>query len=95
MKNKFLYEVHCEGGIPSSKRFYGGIGFVTVQLCLIAATIISLIQTKELSGTIASLLDFDLATSAALLGLSTITRIFDKSKTTIGVEKDKEKEEVE
>lgn len=95
MKNRFIYNAHCEGGIPSSKRLYGGIGFITVQLCLITATIISLIQTKELSGTLTSLLDFDLATSAALLGLSTVTRIFDRGKTTIGVEKDNKKEEVE
>lgn len=79
----FLYTAHCEGDYPSSKRLYGGIGFITVQCCLITATIISLVKTGELSPTLSNLLDFNLLTSASLLGLSTITRAFGKNKTTI------------
>lgn len=95
MKNNFLYAAHCEFNSPSSKRLYGGIGFITVQCCLISATILSLVKTGELSGTISSLLDFDLITSASLLGLSTITRAFGNNKTTIGSKvNDKEKSEV-
>lgn len=84
MRDKgFLYTAHCEGDYPSSKRLYGGIGFITVQCCLITATIISLVKTGELSPTLSNLLDFNLLTSASLLGLSTITRAFGKNKTTI------------
>lgn len=79
----FLYTAHCEGDYPSSKRLYGGIGFITVQCCLITATIISLVKTGELSPTLSNLLDFNLLTSASLLGLSTITKAFGKNKTTI------------
>jgi len=28
-KNSFLYQAHCEQGSPSSKRFWGGIGYGT------------------------------------------------------------------
>ncbi len=84
MNNKgFLYSAHCEKGVPSSKRFWGGIGFAICQLCIIAATVLSFIHTGELSGTVSSLIDFDLGISATLLGLSTITRMF-QDKTSIG-----------
>lgn len=74
--NSFLYRVHCEKGVPSSKRLYGGIGWITVQICILAATILSLIQTGELTQILSGLIEFDMVTSAALLGLSTITGMF-------------------
>lgn len=85
MKDKgFLYSAHCENGVPSSKRFWGGIGFAICQLCIIAATVLSFVHTGELSGMVSSLIDFDLGISATLLGLSTITRMFQGNKTSIG-----------
>ena len=88
----FIYQAHCSGGYPSSKRFWGGIGFAICQLCIIAATILSFIHTDGLSGTVSSLIDFDLGISATLLGLSTITRMFGNNKTSIGRPKDETEE---
>lgn len=75
-KKNFIYLAHCENGEPSSKRLWGGIGYGTFQLCVLAATILSLVITKELSSYVKDLLEIDLITSAALLGLSTITGVF-------------------
>ena len=80
----FIYQAHCSGGYPSSKRFWGGIGFAICQLCIIAATVLSFIHTGELSGTVSSLIDFDLGISATLLGLASVTRMFGNNKTNIG-----------
>ena len=93
-KDSFLYIAHCEENRPSSKRLYGGIGWMTVQLCMVAATILSLCITQELSYIIKDLLEMDLIVSASLLGLSTITGIFGKGRSvTIGsAEKKKEQE---
>lgn len=75
-KNSFIYQAHSEKGVPSSKRLWGGIGYGTFQICVVAATILSLIITKELSSYVKDLLEVDLITSAALLGLSSITGAF-------------------
>jgi len=45
-------------------------------VCVIAATILSLIIAKELPSYLKDLLEIDLITSAALLGLSTIAGVF-------------------
>ena len=87
-KSSFWYLAHCESGVPSSKRLWGGIGFCICQLCILAATILSFIHTGEMSPTVSSLIDFDLGISATLLGLSTLTRAFGGNKTTIGKEKE-------
>lgn len=89
----FFYEAHCENGSPSSKRLWGAVGFTTVQICLISATILSLYETGELSSGILSLLDFDLVTSASLIGLTTISRMFGGNRTNIGNKKENETEE--
>lgn len=85
---EFIYDVHCENDRPSSKRFYGGIGYITVQLCVIAATILSLVKTGMLSETVHSLLDIDLITSASLIGLNTIMRTVKGVTTSIGEKKE-------
>ena len=87
-KSSFWYLAHCESGVPSSKRLWGGIGFGICQACILTATILSFIHTGEMSSTVSSLIDFDLGISATLLGLSTITRMFGGNKTTIGHAKD-------
>lgn len=79
-KSSFIYKAHCENNYPSSKRLYGGIGYVTFQLCVLAATVISLCMSGELSDTVKSLLDIDIITSASLLGLSSITSAFGGSR---------------
>ena len=99
----FFYEAHCENGEPSSKRLWGGVGFATVQVCLFAATVLSLVKTGELSTPLENLLDFDLVTSASLIGLNTITRMFGNNKTSIsntpnedgGRRRKKDKQDVE
>lgn len=73
---EYFYLAHCEKGSPSSKRLWGAFGFAVVQLCLIAATVLSFVKTGELSNPVSNLLEFDLITSAALLGLSTIAGAF-------------------
>lgn len=95
-KNTFWYLAHCEKGVPSSKRLWGGVGFCICQVCILAATVLSFIHTGEMSGTVSSLIDFDLGISATLLGLSTITRVFEGNKSTIGgKKKDEEPSETE
>jgi hypothetical protein len=88
----FIYQAHCSDGYPSSKRFWGGIGFAICQLCIIAATVLSFVHTHELSGMVSSLIDFDLAVSAALLGLESITRMFGNNRTSIGKPKNETEE---
>ena len=91
----FLYLAHCESGVPSSKRFWGGIGYCMCQLCILAATILCFVKTGELNSTVSSLIDFDLGISATLLGLSTITRAFAGNNMTLGRKKEKEETEEE
>lgn len=83
-RSSFWYLAHCESGVPSSKRLWGGIGFGICQACILAATILSFVHTGEMSPTVSSLIDFDLGVSATLLGLSTLTRMFGGNKTVIG-----------
>ena len=75
-KNSFIYKAHCENNIPSSKRLWGAIGYLTFQVSVLAATILSLCMTTTLSQTIQDLLEIDLITSASLLGISTIVGAF-------------------
>lgn len=75
-KDSFIYKAHCEKGIPSSKRLWGAIGYLTFQISVLAATILSLCMTTTLSQTIKDLLEVDLITSASLLGISTIVGAF-------------------
>lgn len=92
-KDGFLYLAHCENGVPSSKRLWGGVGFFICQLCIVTATILCFVHTGELSPTVSSLIDFDLGISATLLGLSTITRVFGGNSSTIGGAKKENAEE--
>ena len=75
-KNSFIYKAHCENDRPSSKRLWGAIGYLTFQVSVLAATILSLCMTTTLSQTIKDLLEVDLITSASLLGISTIVGAF-------------------
>ena len=75
-KNSFIYKAHCENNRPSSKRLWGAIGYLTFQVSVLAATILSLYMTTTLSQTIKDLLEVDLITSASLLGISTIVGAF-------------------
>lgn len=94
MEHGFFYKAHCEGKSPSSKRLWGAVGFATVQLCILAATILCLSKTGELSEALKGLLDFDLVTSAALLGLSTIAGAFGGGrKLSVGTTEKEEDEE--
>lgn len=85
-KNSFIYQAHCEKGRPSSKRLWGAIGYLTFQVSVLAATIISLCMTTALSQTIKDLLEVDLITSASLLGISTIAGVFGSRSIAIGKE---------
>lgn len=80
MKNytfkEYFYLAHCENGSPSSKRLYGGIGWMICQFCLIVASILSFIHLGNLSDIVKDMWIFDLITSSALLGLSTIAGAF-------------------
>ena len=85
--NEFIQRSLCEGKEPSSKRLAGIIGWITCQIIIIAAVVISFIMTNGLVEGLIGLIDFDMATSAALLGLATITRAFAGNQTSIGKEK--------
>lgn len=72
IKNTFFYQAHCENGYPSSKRFYGGIGFTAYQVCLLVACCLAYIKGTGLDETLKDLLMADLYVSSALIGLTTI-----------------------
>lgn len=82
---EFFYQAHCERDSPSSKRLYGGIAWVICQMCLVIACILSFINGDGITDVLKDMWEFDLITSAALLGLSTITGMFGNGKNvTIG-----------
>lgn len=87
-KDSFLYKALCESvngvSYPSSKRLAGFIGWCAVQIIILAGVVLSYIKTQTLSEGLIGLIDFDMVTSATLLGLSSITRIFKGDKTAVG-----------
>lgn len=78
---QYFYQAHCETDYPSSKRLYGGIGWVICQLCLITACVLEFIKGVGLTELLKDMWTFDLITSSALLGLSTITSALGLGKT--------------
>jgi len=77
---EFMRLAHSENGAPSSKRIYGGIAVVAVQLCLMAAVVLAFVNHAELSTVLKELLEVDLITGASLLGLNSVTKIFEKKE---------------
>lgn len=91
---EYFYLAHCEKGSPSSKRWYGGIGWVVCQICLGVACILSFIHGSGFTEILKDMWVFDLITSSALLGLSTIAGAFGGGKNVnIGNSKVEETEE--
>lgn len=76
--SEFMRLAHSESGAPSSKRLYGAIIVVTVQLCIMAAVVLAFVNHFELSIILKELLEVDLITGASLLGLNSVTKIFTK-----------------
>ena len=74
--NNFIYEAHCEDGVPSSKRLWGGIMVGCSQIILIAATILSFVAGTGITETIKDLIEMDIVVGSSLIGLTTVTRIF-------------------
>jgi len=79
-KNNFLYQAHCEHGKPSVKLLYGGIGFMLIQICICTFVIVSIIRGDAPTGVFKDFFFFNLSISATLLGLTTLTNIFNGNK---------------
>ena len=74
----FLRDVHVSDNATSSKRFYGGIGFLAmlVLLYLVGYNTVSLFIWEKIQGTI----EFVITICAGLIGLDTVRQIFDTMK---------------
>lgn len=72
----FLYQSHCEGNIPSSKRIYGGFMILCSQIIIIIATILSFIHGNGITSTLKDLIEMDIIVGSTLIGLTTVSRIF-------------------
>lgn len=71
----FIRLAHCESGIPSSKRLWGAVMIATSQLCIIIASILSFVKGTGITEVLKNLIEIDIITGAALLGLQTITNV--------------------
>lgn len=81
--SEFLYKSHSEHGKePSSKRFWGGVMIGCSQIILIAATVLSFIHGDGITNVIKDLIEMDIVVGATLLGLTSVTRIFDNQTIT-------------
>lgn len=72
----FIYKSHCEGDAPSSKRLYGGFMILCSQVILIVATILSFVNGTGITSTIKDLIEIDIIVGSSLIGLTTISRVF-------------------
>ena len=75
MKFEFIKKVISSSNEASSKRFNGTIGFLMIQSCIVAASVLELILTDDhkLTELMVGLLKFDLIVCATLLGLGSLT----------------------
>lgn len=69
----FVKEALTSGSNTSSKRLNGTIGFILVQLIILFAVVYDFSRNSKLSPIVATLVEVDLYTSAALLGIGGIT----------------------
>lgn len=78
---EFFIHVFSEDGIPSCKRIVGTFMIVVVMIC----TVLS-IATSGMSTQIQSIVELEIITAGTLLGLSSVTRIWNKSKSSSNTE---------
>ena len=79
----FLYKAHCEQGTnPSSKRLWGAVMLSCSQLILIVATTLSFISGDGITSIIKDLIEMDIVVGATLLGLTSVTRVFNNNSIT-------------
>lgn len=71
---EYVTRAFCESGVPSSKRFMGGIGFASS-----IGIVIGLAIGGGATETVKDLVDSVLYVSAALIGLSTVVRPFTRT----------------
>lgn len=72
---EFFIHVFSENGIPSCKRIVGTFMIVVVMVC----TVLSII-TSGMTTQIQSIVELEIITAGTLLGLSSVTRIWNKSQ---------------
>lgn len=84
---EFLYLAFSEHGVPSAKRVCGAIIIVTVMVC----TVVSIVK-EGMTVMNQSIVETEIITGGALLGLSSITNIW-ANKRNDSTPKDKIKKE--
>lgn len=77
---KFLIDMLSSEQNTSSKRFNGTVGFMIVQLLMVAITVIDLIKDSILSDITSELIQYDLIVSASLLGMAAIEKLWSLKK---------------
>ena len=78
---EFFIHVFSEDGIPSCKRIVGTFMIVVVMIC----TVLSIV-TSGMSTQIQSIVELEIITAGTLLGLSSVTRIWNKSQSSSNTE---------
>lgn len=69
----FLREVFSEDGVGSSKRIFGGIGFLSVIIAVFV-----LVFREGATSHVSSLIEFLIVVSTSLLGLTSVVSVFKK-----------------
>lgn len=78
---EFFIHVFSEDGIPSCKRIVGTFMIVVVMIC----TVLSIV-TSGMTTQIQSIVELEIITAGTLLGLSSVTRIWNKTQSSSNTE---------
>ena len=77
---EYIRLAHSDGNVPSSKRFWGAAMIACSQICIIAASILSFIAGSGITTTLKDLIEVDIVVGATLLGLQTVSTMFNQNK---------------
>lgn len=78
---EFFIHVFSEDSVPSCKRIVGTFMIVVVMIC----TVLS-IATSGMTTQIQSIVELEIITAGTLLGLSSVTRIWNKTQSSSNTE---------
>lgn len=78
---EFFIQVFSEDGVPSCKRIVGSFMIVVIMIC----TVLSIINSG-MSIQVQSIIELEIITAGTLLGLSSVTRIWNKHQNNANTE---------
>lgn len=78
---EFFIQVFSEDGVPSCKRIIGSFMIVVIMIC----TVLSIINSG-MSIQVQSIIELEIITAGTLLGLSSVTRIWNKNQSSSNTE---------